>query len=68
MVQHILKCFKKEVVKGKFNLGVAYDGDEGQALAVDENGNIIDGDKILAVISELYEKNGTLNKNAACCN
>ena len=54
---------QEEVVKGKFNLGIAYDGDGDRCLAVDENGNIIDGDKILAVISNYMKKNGTLNKN-----
>ena len=59
-----LEMLQEEVVKGKFNLGIAYDGDGDRCLAVDENGNIIDGDKILAVISNYMKKNGTLNKNA----
>ena len=58
-----LEMLQEEVVKGKFNLGIAYDGDGDRCLAVDENGNIIDGDKILAVISNYMKKNGTLNKN-----
>ena len=59
-----LEMLQEEVIKGKFNLGIAYDGDGDRCLAVDENGNIIDGDKILAVISNYMKKNGTLNKNA----
>ncbi len=58
-----LEMLQEEVVKGEFNLGIAYDGDGDRCLAVDENGNIIDGDKILAVISNYMKKNGTLNKN-----
>ena len=58
-----LEMLQEEVIKGKFNLGIAYDGDGDRCLAVDENGNIIDGDKILAVISNYMKKNGTLNKN-----
>ena len=58
-----LEMLQEEVVKLKFNLGIAYDGDGDRCLAVDENGNIIDGDKILAVISNYMKKNGTLNKN-----
>ena len=59
-----LEMIQEEVVKGKFNLGIAYDGDGDRCLAVDEKGNIIDGDKILAVISNYMKKKGTLNKNA----
>ena len=59
-----LEMLQEEVVKGKFNLGIAYDGDGDRCLAVDEKGNIIDGDKILAVISNYMKKKGTLNKNA----
>ena len=58
-----LEMLQEEVVKGEFNLGIAYDGDGDRCLAVDEKGNIIDGDKILAVISNYMKKNGTLNKN-----
>jgi len=58
-----LEMLQEEVVKGEFNLGIAYDGDGDRCLAVDENGNIIDGDKILAVISNYMKKNETLNKN-----
>lgn len=58
-----LEMLQEEVVKGKFNLGIAYDGDGDRCLAVDEKGNVIDGDKILAVISNYMKKNGTLNKN-----
>ena len=59
-----LEMLQEEVVKGEFNLGIAYDGDGDRCLAVDERGNVIDGDKILAVISNYMKKNGTLNKNA----
>ena len=59
-----LEMLQEEVVKGEFNLGIAYDGDGDRCLAVDEKGNIIDGDKILAVISNYMKKQGTLNKNA----
>lgn len=58
-----LEMLQEEVVKRKFNLGIAYDGDGDRCLAVDEKGNVIDGDKILAVISNYMKKNGTLNKN-----
>lgn len=58
-----LEGLKKYVVENKFNLGVAYDGDGDRCLLVDENGNEIDGDKILAVISNRLKSIGKLNKD-----
>lgn len=54
---------KKFVVENKLNLGIAYDGDGDRCLAVDENGNEIDGDKLLAIISTNLRKKGKLNKD-----
>ena len=58
-----LEGLKKYVVENKFNLGVAYDGDGDRCLLVDEQGNEIDGDKILAVISNRLKSIGKLNKD-----
>ena len=58
-----LEGLKKFVVENKCSLGVAYDGDGDRCLLVDENGNEIDGDKILAVISNYLKKNGELKKD-----
>ena len=54
---------KKFVVENNLNLGIAYDGDGDRCLAVDENGNEIDGDKLLAIISTNLRKKGKLNKD-----
>ena len=58
-----LDMLKKYVVENKLSLGVAYDGDGDRCLAVDENGEEIDGDKIMAIISETLRKKGKLNKD-----
>ena len=58
-----LEGLKKYVVENKLNLGIAYDGDGDRCLLVDELGNEIDGDKILAVISNRLKSIGKLNKN-----
>ena len=58
-----LDSLKKYVVENKCNLGIAYDGDGDRCLAVDEKGNEIDGDKILAVISNYMKEKGTLKKD-----
>lgn len=46
-------------------LGVAFDGDADRCLAVDENGNPIDGDQIIAICADYMKKQGTLAKDAA---
>jgi len=58
-----LDGLKKYVVDNKLSLGVAYDGDGDRCLAVDEKGNEIDGDKLMAIISNSLRKKGKLNKD-----
>lgn len=53
---------KKFVVANKCNLGIAYDGDGDRCLAVDENGNEIDGDIIMAIIANRMKKKEGLQK------
>ncbi|HHV59717.1 MAG TPA: phosphoglucosamine mutase [Clostridiaceae bacterium] len=42
------------------DIGIAFDGDADRVLAVDENGEIVDGDKIMAVIGLDLKKAGRL--------
>ena len=58
-----LEGLKKFVKDNKCNLGIAYDGDGDRCLAVDENGNEIDGDKILAILSNYFKKKGMLKND-----
>ena len=58
-----LEMLKQYVIDKKCNLGIAYDGDGDRCLAVDENGNEIDGDKIIAIISQYLKSKGKLNKD-----
>ena len=58
-----LEGLKKFVIENKCNLGIAYDGDGDRCLAVDENGNEIDGDKILAILSDSFKKKGILKND-----
>ena len=44
-------------------MGFAYDGDGDRCLAVDEKGNLIDGDKIMAIISKYLKEKGKLLKD-----
>ncbi len=43
---------------GKFDLGIAHDGDADRAVFVDEKGNFIDGDKSLSLIVKNVAKKG----------
>ena len=58
-----LEVLKKYVVDNKLSLGVAYDGDGDRCLAIDENGNEIDGDMLMAIISKYLKKKGKLEKD-----
>ena len=55
-----LEMLKEKVVEGKYNLGIAYDGDGDRCLAVDENGEEIDGDVMLAIASRYLKAKGKL--------
>ena len=58
-----LEMLKDEVIKNKASIGIAYDGDGDRCLAVDEAGNEIDGDKILAIIGSYLKSKGKLAKD-----
>lgn len=55
-----LTYLKQAVVEGNYDLGIAFDGDADRMLAVDETGNVVNGDQILAIIGEEMQKNGKL--------
>lgn len=55
-----IEGLKKVVLDNHCSLGIAYDGDGDRCLAVDEEGNEIDGDKILAIISNYLKSKGKL--------
>ncbi len=46
-----LAALQELVTRGKFHLGVAFDGDGDRMLAVDEQGNVVDGDQIVAILA-----------------
>jgi phosphoglucosamine mutase len=51
------------VVKHGADLGIAHDGDADRCLAVDANGNFVDGDQILAILASGRKRNGSLVGN-----
>lgn len=58
-----LEGLRKYVLENGYDLGIAYDGDGDRCLAIDEKGNLIDGDKILAVSSKYLKENNKLSKD-----
>ena len=55
-----LQSFVKD---NMLDLGFAFDGDADRCIAVDEKGNLVDGDKILYILANKMKKEGSLNKN-----
>ena len=53
----------KYVKENNLDMGFAFDGDADRCLAVDENGNIIDGDAILFILAKRLKSRGMLNKD-----
>lgn len=51
------------VKNGGFDLGLAFDGDADRLLAVDENGVLVDGDKIMAICALELRKQGKLKRD-----
>ena len=45
------------------DIGFAFDGDADRCLAVDENGNLVDGDAIIYILGKRLKAKGTLNDN-----
>lgn len=53
----------KKVVEENADLGLAFDGDADRMLAVDELGNMIDGDRLMAICGVYMKEKGTLKKD-----
>lgn len=54
----------KRVFRYKADMGFAFDGDSDRLIAVDENGEMIDGDKIICGLAKYFKKQNKLRKNA----
>ncbi len=53
-----------EAVKaGDYDMGFAFDGDADRVLFTDEDGEVVDGDKIMYLLSKYLKENGLLNKD-----
>lgn len=54
---------RARVVYEKADVGLAFDGDADRMLAVDELGNLVDGDKLMAICANYMKERGTLKQN-----
>ncbi len=58
-----LDKLRSKVVSGKYDVGIAFDGDADRCLVVDENGDVVDGDKIMALCARSLAGAGKLPQN-----
>jgi phosphoglucosamine mutase len=52
-----------EVLRQRADVGFAFDGDGDRVIAVDEKGNVLTGDRMLAICSVILKKEGKLKNN-----
>ncbi|KQW29270.1 phosphoglucosamine mutase [Rhizobium sp. Root274] len=53
-------ALQKKVHEVRADIGIALDGDADRVIIVDENGTVIDGDQLMAVVAETWAQDGTL--------
>ena len=58
-----IEGLQKFVVENKMDVGFAYDGDADRCLAVDENGELVDGDKIMYISARYMKEQDWLKNN-----
>lgn len=60
-----IECLQDFMHNGSFDIGFAFDGDADRLLCVDSDGNLVDGDKIIAVCAKYMKKLGKLRYDTA---
>ena len=58
-----IEVLQQFVMEKKLDVGFAYDGDADRCIAVDENGNVVDGDRIMYVCGKYLMEQGRLEGN-----
>ena len=56
------EALSRKVREMRADIGIALDGDADRVVIADERGRLIDGDQLLAVIAESWQKDGRLPK------
>lgn len=58
-----LDGLRAHVVSENADFGIAFDGDGDRLMAVDENGNIVNGDKLMYLFAQYFKNRNTLRKD-----
>lgn len=58
-----IEGLQRFVRENHLDVGFAYDGDADRCLAVDENGEVVDGDRILYICGKYMKEQGILRNN-----
>ena len=58
-----IESLQQFVKENHLDVGFAYDGDADRCLAVDENGNLVDGDVIMYICGKYMKENGKLHND-----
>jgi len=56
------EALSRKVREMRADIGIALDGDADRVVIADEHGHLVDGDQLLAVIAESWQKDGRLAK------
>ncbi len=57
------EVLKDVVVENQCDLGVSFDGDADRLIALDEKGEVVDGDQIMGICASFLKEKGALKKN-----
>ena len=60
-----LEILQDFVVRNNCDAGLAFDGDADRFLAVDEKGNVVDGDRLIAIFAKHMKSKNKLKNNTA---
>src|SRR5690606_23322335 len=56
-------ALRAKVKEVRADIGIALDGDADRVIIVDEHGEVVDGDQLMAVIAQSWHARGTLRAN-----
>ncbi|KAB1658917.1 phosphoglucosamine mutase [Pseudoclavibacter sp. CFCC 11306] len=62
-----LEKLQEAVIADRAQVGIAHDGDADRCLAIDENGRVIDGDQIMAILATALHRRRQLPGNTLVC-
>ena len=62
-----IETLQRFVKDNNLDAGLAFDGDADRCLAVDDKGELVDGDYIIAIIAADFKSRGMLKKNTVVC-